>query len=260
MVLIIYGKRIVRRPLERAPVLCPICRIPTACTLNEVRQVDHLYYITMGKGKFIAYEYRCDDCRTQWRFDELTTPIVNRDVDKRRNLSIDQLLDSAPARTLELLHNGMMQLDMIRNGTADPQIRIGRFAEGMSAADSHVRNNERTSVISILAAVAAVILTVATPLVWYMYFDPISRTPIVYPIALTAAFGLSVVLCIWGIRRSTEMNRRAAVERLARSLRPLNTKHEDYLRICELAAKYRLKYCRPRSPEELDLLVSVAAK
>lgn len=62
--LIIWGTK--RKDIELGWVAdyCRTCGEPKAHRIREVLEVDHLYYISIGKGKTVGYEIACEQCQT----------------------------------------------------------------------------------------------------------------------------------------------------------------------------------------------------
>lgn len=62
--IIIWGKKTVRRRLGYAADFCPICRAPQAFELSRVGSAGHVYYLSAGQGELVGFERTCQNCGT----------------------------------------------------------------------------------------------------------------------------------------------------------------------------------------------------
>ena len=62
--IIIWGTKLKRISLGWAADWCDLCREPRAFKVTEVREVSHIYYLSLGKGDLHHYEKECAHCKT----------------------------------------------------------------------------------------------------------------------------------------------------------------------------------------------------
>lgn len=246
--LIIWGSKVVRKLVDRAPVLCPICRTITASEYLVVRRIEHLYYVPIGRGKVLGHECLCHTCRTQWRVD-FDAPPTRRKA--RRRASASELLEECAPGELEALTDGMHLLQRVRNGACDEQTRLNIFLQAAAALEYHHANRPRVGFLVVAFSVAAVLLTIVAPISWFVQMDPTNRLSVAWPIAFTIAFVASVTLTAWSIRRARFRTRDEAVRGFARSLAPLNPSDHDLVSVTTKCLEAGFRQCAPSSPEVL---------
>lgn len=251
---IVWGKRFVRRVVDRSACICPICCTPTVCTSFSVNRVYHVYLVPLGKGTTVGYELECNACRTRWQADP-SVPPVHRAVPPAPFQKIEELLDECQPGKLQALHAEMEALQQINDGSASDQARAAHLHRVMSIVESHQSLNHSMSVLSIVAATSAAILTVAAPISWYMYIDPTKRMSALVPIAFSAGFVLSIALTVFGLRQTRERNRAQAIARLVRSLSHISPTPSDLEFLVRLSHDASFKHCTPRSVNELVKLL-----
>lgn len=62
--IIIWGTKLKRIKLGWAADWCDLCREPRAFQVTEVREVSHIYYLSLGKGDLHHHEKECAHCKT----------------------------------------------------------------------------------------------------------------------------------------------------------------------------------------------------
>ncbi|RQP24133.1 hypothetical protein [Piscinibacter terrae] len=67
--IIVWGKKHVRRSLGYVADFCPICRRPSAFNLRRVGLAGHVYYISLGEGDLVGHERTCKRCDTPFEAD-----------------------------------------------------------------------------------------------------------------------------------------------------------------------------------------------
>jgi hypothetical protein len=89
IIIIIWGTRAARSKLGFVAEECPSCGKPTVCSLLEVSQGGHIFFIPTGKGKFpLAHEARCMDCSRQFQVDASTY----HDIGKNKRMCLMELV------------------------------------------------------------------------------------------------------------------------------------------------------------------------
>lgn len=88
---IVWGTKHRYPKLGFAADFCPICRDFREFHLHEVREVSHVYYVSLGKGKLVGFRIDCPDCGVQLYQDELgiedTTPSPSSSIDESISLT-----------------------------------------------------------------------------------------------------------------------------------------------------------------------------
>jgi hypothetical protein len=159
-VLIIVGARRVRKHLGLAADFCPICRDYRAFDVAEMRQVPHLYYVPLGRGKTLASELECTRCRSVYAGGEAAY------VAYAQSLTRD-MAELARQTNPDIVSRSRVRLDAedrLRAGRLKPQERAVLIAEPFAALDYMVRRRwgrGRFSGGAVAAVAAAVGLLVA---------------------------------------------------------------------------------------------------
>ena len=60
---IIWGTKEKRKDFGHCASLCKVCHDITSFKVTEIHQVSHLYYIPMGRYKFVSTELVCSSCK-----------------------------------------------------------------------------------------------------------------------------------------------------------------------------------------------------
>jgi len=61
-VLVVWGKKIVRKALGIVADFCPICRCAQAFRMSRVSLADHLYFVAVGEGQVADFVIECTTC------------------------------------------------------------------------------------------------------------------------------------------------------------------------------------------------------
>src|SRR4249920_611033 len=62
MAVVVWGTKIVRKPLGLVADFCPICRCVRAFRMSRVNLTDHLYFVAIGEGQVADFVIECTSC------------------------------------------------------------------------------------------------------------------------------------------------------------------------------------------------------
>lgn len=238
--LIIHGKKIVRKKAGVLGHFCPICRQVCLFKATNLRQVEHLYFIGIGRGQPVATELQCDSCRTLLGLSYgAGAPEPNATGD---------LVEFA-ARTGPLGEGGLLaRVDLEARAAAKACTRDERLAliaepfEMLEYLAQVQRIRGQDESIGAVISLLAIASLVASVIMWFMCFDrvPPSRAFVAWTIGVTIA---AILLTTWAITRAIRTRRRVARSRkvltpLARALRPLQPTQSE---LEEVLAGFRRK-------------------
>lgn len=88
--ILIWGTKFPRKRLGRVADLCPACVSVTAHSLSEVREVSHIYYVGIGRGKPVGHELKCETCEGAFETDAAHYQAVSGDAEARVDALVDE--------------------------------------------------------------------------------------------------------------------------------------------------------------------------
>jgi hypothetical protein len=243
-VFIVWGRKIKRRTAGYVADYCPVCRAKRVFALQEVRSAGHVYYISLGTGKVVGHEKKCDECGTPFK----ANPAAYVSVAKAR-MPLEELrsltfpgLEAAIKPQLELDERIRRQ----RITTAERQSLLKapfiylsplverRFAQTHLDAGSAVAL-AGTAVLVILAGLAGERLM------------PDSRELFIF-----AALGIGIAAVVWQMFASgSRFMKREIVPVLAKSLKPLQPTREEIEVVLGELSKLKQKIGRKLRVSEL---------
>lgn len=229
--LIVWGTKIKRQRLGRVADFCPICRDFRPFTVHRVGAAGHVYYISVGKGKLVGHEIKCEDCGVA----------QSADLDFYRTISQDPLaaaheLEAVTTPHLREAYEERLAIESrLRSGSLDPEQRRNLLFEPFALLSHLVEERaaathfDRKSAAGCLVGVAALLGLVVAAI---LESGPLA-------IAMTVLLGLGFLMTLLCLATDVTRHTRARVlPLLARALRPLQPRDE------ELAAS--LQECKVR--------------
>lgn len=162
--LIIAGARRVRKQRGLAADFCPVCRDYRPVLVTELRQVAHLYFVPVGRGKTLVSEVQCTRCGSIYEgvadaYPGFERSFVSDVVELARRTNPDIMARTRPRLEAE---------ERVRAGTLSAQERAALITEPFVALDYMVRRRWGRGSLSgaaVLAlAVAAGLLVAALTL------------------------------------------------------------------------------------------------
>lgn len=125
--IIVWGTKLIRKKLGWAADWCDLCREPRAFKVTEVREVSHIYYLSLGKGNLHHYEKECAHCKT----------VTNADPEDYLDFVTDfggDMEDLFRATHPDLVERNREKIDRterIKTGALSPEERVQLIAESM---------------------------------------------------------------------------------------------------------------------------------
>lgn len=127
--LVIAGKKVVRRKLGWVGEFCPVCRGLECLQITRLTQVSHVYFIPLGRGKVVVHEQVCRGCRSM--FGVAAVPYV--DYARRPAADVVGLIAATNPDAVER-HTERLDLeDRIGEGQLTTEERLGLIAEPLIA-------------------------------------------------------------------------------------------------------------------------------
>jgi hypothetical protein len=218
--IIVWGRKVVRRKAGYVADFCPCCRDLRPFTLYVHRLVPHIQHIPLGFGDEVGFDRVCNDCRAPYGARDTTYAKVSR-----RLLPLQELkqttypsLDSVSQERLELE-------ERVRSGRVklSPEDRFAWVkAPFMYLSPRVERGSMHMDKELAISLAGCIVLYVSAGYVTKSYFPGLALQ-----IGLTT---LAVILAVmvWQLRESgSRFMRRQIVPTLARSLRPLQPTQEE---------------------------------
>lgn len=225
---IIRGKKVVRKNRGVGGHLCPVCCDVTVVRWTERRQVPHLYYIPIGRSTLVNVELRCKKCRTRTALigedAELGSPIRDRDA---RGMDPVELACRSGPLDAESMARLLEREIAARKGTFNAEdrgdrLRASFFGLGYQAEFMHRRGGHQ-SVTALISALMLGVMLVALFLIWDWQsrrYGGAADTALAFGTAAVALALLGVV--VYRVRIAADQSfRRFILRPLARSLAPL---------------------------------------
>lgn len=238
--LIVWGKSLSRTPIGLVGHFCPFCRTLRVFDAIDVRQVEHLYFIPIGRGISVATELVCKTCQVPLGFQ----PGVVRPVEQAGS-SVSELA----ARTSPLGEPGLVRRLQAEERLVSKTLSIEdrqelveepiRELEYFSSIQrDRVSNRGATSILVGLAIIGVI----ATLVMWYARLLVLPPTPTV--VGLTNGVSIvAAILLVSAIAQTVAQRQRVSrspdvLDPLARALRPLGPRlHELELALTARQAK-----------------------
>ncbi len=230
--LIVWGKKIVRRNQGYIGDFCPICRRVQVFRAAHVRSVPHLYYIPTGLGKHLVDEITCQHCGLMMGLAPGATKSEPEKPDESAQL-MALAERTSPTGTSALRRRLAIEARVTARAGLTASERLSLMAEPIAVIsymhDKRAEAGTQTSITAVLTVLLLAAL-VATALLWNEVRAP-GR-----PSAVLLAWALGVTVLTAGllagvVYRVVTDRRRAAnsyiVVPLANSLRHLGPTHEE---------------------------------
>lgn len=220
--IIVAGKKVVRRRLGWVGEFCPICRALECVEVKRLSQVSHLYYIPLGKGKVIAYELTCRGCESLFGTQSVSYTTYGR----RPDADVVKVIGETNPESVER-HSERLDLeDRVAHGRLTAQERAELIAEPLIALNFMTTRKVGKGMIPTGAGFCIVFLVFLVPAAIVAWTAP--RTPLEVRAALSAIVAALAVGAYIGFRRGGRgWIRRNLLPRLARSLAPLRPTFEE---------------------------------
>jgi hypothetical protein len=219
-VFIVWGKKN-RFPLKgHAALFCPFCRELRASQVREMRSVDHLYYVPIGKGEVVGYRLDCAECGAPQYFQ---SPPVAAIVDDA-GTGVEGLV-AATNPTIRQDLQGRLELeDEIRSGRipTDPETRMGLLFEPFEVLSAEMEAGCAETRIDLQSTLGCLGTIVALPLAAFAAgfladtLMPGAPKEEVVIVAFLSAGVLGLIVTLWQLHRSA---RRWVEKRMAPHLR-----------------------------------------
>jgi hypothetical protein len=218
--LIIWGKKLVRRRLGYVGDFCPVCRGLECMSVVRLNQVSHLYYIPLGGGEPVAHEITCRKCGSVYGAQGVGyTAFAPRPGEDGVAMAADAgMLDGlSPRAELE---------DAVAGGRLSPEDRAALIAEPIAALNYMAAQKVGKGMIPTGAGLAIVGLVFTVPgaiIAWAT-----QGTPVEVRLALTGVATALLAGAVLGLRFGGRgWVRRRLIPRLAASLEPLRPTSEE---------------------------------
>lgn len=104
---------------------CPVCREITPFLVRRIGMADHLYGISLGKGKVLGHAASCEDCNTPLGVDALDY----RAFAKRRDQDIPALISETFPNIRNARAERLSLEDQVKAGTLDEAHRQAMLLE-----------------------------------------------------------------------------------------------------------------------------------
>jgi hypothetical protein len=217
---IVWGRKIRRRRLGYVADYCPMCRAQRVFTLESIKSVRHVYYVSLGSGQLLGHERRCEECGTSFKANPATYASVSK-----TQLSLDELRQ-ATYPNLEAATREQVALDeRIRRQKLSATERAALIKAPFLYLAARVERRFAATHVDAgvgLALAGALALLALAPVVTH-WAPPDSALPV-----FLGALGLGAALVIWQVIASgPRFMRREIVPVLARALKPLQPTREE---------------------------------
>jgi hypothetical protein len=217
--LIVWGKKVVRRRLGRVAAFCAVCRGMSCFKAVSLRTVPHLYFIPMGRGELTIHELTCEDCGGLFGSKEAPYAAFSQS----RTTDVVELAMETTPDLVERCGERMAMEERLDSLT--PAERSGLIAEPFIALNYWMHRKAGPGLISTgtgFAIIGLVFLMPAAIAAWA------SGAPAELRFILTGMVALLTVCTIVGLRRGpVAWIPKTAHPLLVRALRPLApTEHE----------------------------------
>jgi hypothetical protein len=245
---IVWGKKRVVRKLGYVADFCPMCRTARSFTVQRIGVAGHVYYLSFGEGKLVAFHRNCDVCDIALNANPDRYVVVSPDKADLATLKTRTFpqLDEVHRERIELertIENNPSALapDIRRALIREPLYLLAPSAEARFAKTHLDREAGIALVISLLA------LGMAFPLSTRFLPDSLAL-PAILAIAVTGLLATG----FYTFRSRYRYLERTVYPKLARSLAPLNpTAQELEAALGDLALRSKPVAKRIRVPDLL---------
>jgi len=246
--LILRGTKIKKRGTGEVGCFCPICRAVTLYRANQVREVKHIYYVSIGRGEHLLDEITCSRCGHMRAFQPgQMVPSPPGSVDPFELAS----------RTGPMSANALTQRVELESRVARKKLtgseRIDAILEPIAASayanDQLLRTGRRTKVSSVFQLLLIVGIF-ASPIMWIFHVNDRSATPHFPLAAVIGSLVTAILLCIVIQRYIGDRHAVAPkiVWLLAIALQPLNPNLEEIEQAIQVARSQNLDLAMRLNP------------
>lgn len=227
--LIIWGKKLVRKKRGYAGEFCVVCREVREFRVTEKRMVPHLYYIPAGKSEFVIGEFHCRTCGATYAVDEA----VVRRAEKLASPDLSGMAARTSMRGPENLQARLELESRVRSARVTFDERAALLQEPFLALEYLAIERRKSGRFESLAAsVGAVAVIAFMPMALTLYSLLTERQPEawVMPTFLISAplFVLALGGAVFLWRRQGQLTNKVYVHKhIARSLAPLRPTTEE---------------------------------
>lgn len=217
---IVWGRKIKRRSLGYVADYCPVCRAQHVFDLQDVRSVAHVYYLSLGAGKSVGQERRCDDCGTSFRANVASYASVSK-----QHLPLDQLRQQTYPNLDAALREQVALDERIRRQRLTPAERQALIRAPFAYLAAKVERRFAQTHIDAGVGMALLVLVglvfAAAPLGKLVFPDSPELLFLIF-------LALGVGLVVWQVRAcGSRFMTREVVPVLAKSLKPLEPTNEE---------------------------------
>jgi len=218
--LIVWGRKVVRRKAGYVADFCPCCRGLRPFTLYVHRSVAHIQRIPLGFGEEVGFERVCNDCRAPYEAKDTTYAQVSR-----RLLPLQEL-KRLTYPTLDRVSQERLALEeRVRTGRVklSPEDRFAWVKAPFMYLSPRV---ERGS----MHMDKELAITLAGCIVLFLSAGYVSRNyvPDLAPQIGLITLAVILALVVWQLRESgLRFMRRQILPALARSLKPLQPTQQE---------------------------------
>lgn len=217
---IVWGRKIRRRTAGYVADYCPLCRAKRAFELQDVRSAAHVYYVSLGSGKLVGHERKCEECGTSFQANPTSYASVSR-----TRASPDEL-ERLTFPNLDAAIKEQVALDeRIRRQRLTPAERQSLIKAPFVYLSPKV---ERRFAATQLDARAGIALAAGVALVFLGGLGARQWALVAPELVLLVCVAGGIALVVWQVLASgSRFMRREIVPVLARSLKPLEPTQEE---------------------------------
>jgi hypothetical protein len=257
---IVWGSKLRYPKIGYAADFCPICRDFREFRVHETREVSHVYYVPLGKGKLVGFRLDCPDCGVQLFQDELAI----EDTIPSPSSSIDESISVTNPTIKEEYAKRMAIEKELASGALpeDPEIRSALLFEPFEAlAPEMARGSAETRIdlpgsLGCLGTIVAAILAgFATPFLAKTFGGgPAAEETVIFVILGVGLVG--TVYTFWQLhlsaRRWLEKRIIPKINRALAPLRPTTAEIEEIIAVYQTHGLSFAKFLRIQSFEPID--------
>lgn len=244
--LIIWGKKTVRKVRGRTAEFCRLCRDFRGHRAVEVLSVGHIYYLPLGRGTGQGFEIKCESCGlTHTKPSGPGAPAVSR----ARRLDVEALIAQTNPRGRQIWADRIAFEGRAASGRLTTDEREMALIEPFLLADTvYARRNDEAQYGGwvFLAGIAGFFVTLA---VAGRVLPSTPRWQGGTSIAYWSIFVL--ILLAIGLTSGRRYARRSLLPVIARSLRPLRPSREEIAAVFDRLRSGRVKVGKALRPEEV---------
>ncbi len=223
---IVWGTKRVEKKLGWVSDYCPVCDDAHVHRLMEVRMVEHIYYIPLGRGKSAGYVKQCMHCNNKFT----TAPQQYAHISKKKLASREELTDVTNPSLIERMAKLLdLREQAVHGQVSEDERRDLLFHAFCSIASPVAKRKEQINLdwLSSLCLIAMVMV----PIVIYFICTNVSVLWMNDDLAVKISIGIFIILlfafvmCVFG--DTSRFIRSRFKSEVIKRLSPLNPDVEE---------------------------------